>query len=364
MNTASSTRDRRMRKAKTQVEPPEDYGFFGPDSITWKVWGYPTSLTVGFQRAVVIEELDPFLIAAVDDTGKIYTQPRIRYDHTLRYFAIAAFADSRTATKAAEILVKVHGRAFGTEPISGNAYDANDPGQQLWIHLTAWHSILYAYEMYGPGKLTPEEEGRYWDECAIAAELQTCDPADIPRTREGIREYFARERPRLAASEAAQAMMHQLLDAKVMFPPVPWFLRPGAWVVSRTLRAATIATMPAWQRALGGLHQPRIVDRLLRPLMTLVFWMVAQSNTAQLLLLRWISPSTYPVVEPVLRPVLPRRLVTTTPAEAFRRHGVDTPVDAYRKLLDRRTASAERSWSRHTDEQWSNLPAAASSGTA
>ena len=41
----------------------EDYGFFGPDSVTWRVWSYPTSLTVGFQRAVVVEELDPVLLA-------------------------------------------------------------------------------------------------------------------------------------------------------------------------------------------------------------------------------------------------------------------------------------------------------------
>ena len=28
----------------------EDHGFFGPGSVTWRVWGYPTSLTVGFQH--------------------------------------------------------------------------------------------------------------------------------------------------------------------------------------------------------------------------------------------------------------------------------------------------------------------------
>ena len=51
-----------------ELEPHEDYGFFGPGSMTWKVWGYPTSVTVGFQRSVVVEELDPALIAAVDKT--------------------------------------------------------------------------------------------------------------------------------------------------------------------------------------------------------------------------------------------------------------------------------------------------------
>ena len=56
--------------------PAVDYGFFGPASITWKVWSYPTSLTIGFQRAVVVEELDPHLIAAVDKTQGIYQRPR------------------------------------------------------------------------------------------------------------------------------------------------------------------------------------------------------------------------------------------------------------------------------------------------
>src|SRR5919197_778867 len=100
------------------VKPHEDYGFFGPDSVTWRVWGYPTSLTIGFQRSVVIEELDPFLLAAVDTTNKVRYEPRTRYDRTLRYFATVAFADSGSAIKASEVLVKVHAKNVGIEPIS------------------------------------------------------------------------------------------------------------------------------------------------------------------------------------------------------------------------------------------------------
>ena len=36
--------------SRGKVSPHEDYGLFGPGSITWRVWMYPTSLTVGFQR--------------------------------------------------------------------------------------------------------------------------------------------------------------------------------------------------------------------------------------------------------------------------------------------------------------------------
>jgi uncharacterized protein (DUF2236 family) len=147
-------------RRREPVTPHEDYGFFGPDSVTWRVWSYPTSLTIGFQRAVVIEELDPALIAAVNETGAVRARTRTRYDRTLRYFAMVAFADTRSAAKAADVLVKVHSKAIGIEPLSGNRYDANDPHSQLWIHLTAWHSILYAYERYGPGPLSPAATGR------------------------------------------------------------------------------------------------------------------------------------------------------------------------------------------------------------
>lgn len=339
----SRTQDLALAKLASKVRnaavtPHEDYGIFGPDSVAWRVWGYPTSLSVGFQRAVVIEELDPFLLASVAASNKVRTQARIRYDHTIRYFATVAFADSRSVVKASELLMRVHSKAVGLEPVSGNRYDANDPDSQLWILLTGWHSVLYAYEKYGPGNLSPEDEGRYWDECAIAAELQTCDPDRVPRSREGIREYFEDVRPRLAASEETQAMMEHLLNAEVMFPRLPAPLRPGAWVVNRVLRAATIATMPRWQRELAGLRQPRLVDALIVPLMRISFRVAGLSTWAQLRLLSLISPSTVPVVEPVFRQIPPEREETLTPAEAFSLHETPTPQELYAQLVGQAAA--------------------------
>ena len=71
--------------------PHRDHGLFGPDSVTWRVWSCATALSVGFQRAVVVEELDPALIAAVDRTGDVRGRTTTRYDRTLRYFALCAF---------------------------------------------------------------------------------------------------------------------------------------------------------------------------------------------------------------------------------------------------------------------------------
>ncbi|MGH9011155.1 MAG: oxygenase MpaB family protein [Acidimicrobiia bacterium] len=63
---------------------------------------------MGFQRAVVVEELDPFLVASVHATQKIVSQARTRYDRTICYFATVAFADSASLVQASERLVKLH----------------------------------------------------------------------------------------------------------------------------------------------------------------------------------------------------------------------------------------------------------------
>lgn len=323
---------------RPEITPHEDYGFFGPGSITWKVWSYPTSLTVGFQRAVVIEELDPALVAAVDATQGIYARPWTRYDRTLRYFAMVAFADTRSTSQAADVLVKVHSKAVGTDPVTGRTYDANDPQSQLWIQLTGWHSILKAYEMYGPGKLSDAEERQYWAECAVAAELQTCSPADIPRTRDELRAYYETMKPQLIGSGIAQKAMHHLLDGAVMLPPMPRAFAPLNWAVTTVLRAATVATMPRWMREMGGISQPRIVDLAVVPVMKVAFRLANLNTRLKLELLGFLSPMTKPVVAPIFFGIEPIHAVVRTPAEARALYGYDKPAEAHLALRERQAA--------------------------
>lgn len=318
-----------------EAEPAEDYGFFGPDSVTWKVWSYPTSLSIGFQRSVVIEELDPALVASVDKTHQIYDRPRTRYDRTLRYFAMVAFGDSRSTAEAADVLVKVHSKAIGTDGVTGKAYDANDPASQLWIHLTAWHSILVAYEKYGPGKLPAGQEAQYWDECARAAELQTCAPADVPRTREGIRQYFEEMRPQLIGSDIARQAMRHLLQAEVMLPAMPALLRPFTQIITGFLRRGTLATMPRWMREMAGLPTSPALDTLVVLPLRVGFTVISRSTRLQLMLLRLLSPNTLPIGARVLRSIPPVNPVTTTPREAQARYGYANPAQAHLELREK-----------------------------
>lgn len=313
----SNLQSRAGQATPVAARPWEDYGFFGPGSPSWQVWSAPTAL-LGFQRSVVLEHFDPFLTAAVADMQGIYADPHGRLDRTLAYFLTVAVADGRTAIEASEILMRVHTMATGIEPISGKRYSANNPDAQLWIHVTGWHSVLKCYEMYGPGPLSAEQEQRYWDECVIAAELQTCKPADVPRSRDEVREYFAAVRPRLCTSERAHQGMHYLLR------PPRTKVGYRLWALSKFIAPATVATLPSWMRELGGYDQPAAVDLAIRPAMR-VAMRAAGFRTALTPLFGLIAPETARILGRHLRREVPAHPGTITPAQARERYGQDAP---------------------------------------
>jgi uncharacterized protein (DUF2236 family) len=316
------------------IQPLADYGFFGPDSITWKVFAYPTSMTVGFQRTVTTEMFEPFLMASVNDTGAVMKRPAARYDRTLQYVATIAFGDTASVLKASDVLVRIHSRIVGREPISGGTYDANDPQSQLWIHLTQWHSVLYCYEMFGPGPLSEAEELQYWAECALAAEFQTINPADVPRNREEMRAYYARMRPLLAATEVTQAHVEHILSGgDDLLGDGPRFLRPLDLVLGAMLRKATVATLPHWMRRMAGVRQGRVQDFLIARMMRPLFAIVHRFPEVAVKFLEQSSPRTVSIIGPALFGLEPSNPVVSTPAEGRARAGLKSPREQYAEQL-------------------------------
>lgn len=312
------------------VSSPLDYGIFGPDSVTWKVYRYPTSMTVGFTRTALTEMFDPLVVASVAGSGSLRKRADDRYDRTLEYTAALVFGDSAAAAGAANTLMRIHSRISGTDPVTGQTYEPNDPAGQLWIHLTQWQSVLNVYERFGPGRLSAEEERQYWAECAIAAQFQTIDPADVPRSSAEMRAYYQRVGPSLVISETAVEHARLILDGSNLALrglPRPWALMSP--LVHQLLRRATIATLPRWIRTAIGVHQGPIVDAgvtvVLRQFMRLA------ARRPQLLadVLQEASPRAYPVIAPAILDMMPATPETVSVPEAFRRLGRPLPREQY-----------------------------------
>ncbi|WP_141564612.1 oxygenase MpaB family protein [Dietzia alimentaria] len=320
----------------------KDEGLFPPDSVARRVWAYPTSALLGFIRAVTIEHLDPDLTAAVSATGQVLQRPALRYDRTVQYFATVLFGDAESVITSSDVLMKVHSRAYGTNPVTGGQFDSNDPDSQLWIHMTAWHSILYVYEKFGPGRLSRSEENEYWRECAVAAAMQPIHLEAVPRTRGQVQKYFDDWRPRLATSETAVHNIDFILHAMhTIFTALPAPLRV---VLGPVIRAGVIATYPRWMRPLMGVRQSRIADSavtaLIRPGMTAL----SHSPRAQLWFLERVAPRGGPVLTGYLNGDPAKTSSVYSPQAARAKFGDPrSPLKQYGDQLAERRAGAAAS---------------------
>lgn len=319
-----------------QYEPMADYGFLGPDSVSWKVWGHPTSYVLGFVRAVTIEHFDPNLAAAVIQSGGVKYRPATRYGRTLRYFGLQLFGGAEQTCKAADVLVKVHSKAIGHDPVTGGTYDANDGGSQLWIHVTAWHSILKCYEMFGPGKLTAEEEKRFWEEMREVAKLQTIDPDLVPTSREEVHRYFEEWRPRLAASEGAQDMIKFILPIDVALPvdAAAWkkiALKPAIFLFTK----AVISTYPKHMRDMAGLRQGRLTDALVRLPVKAIHSLLHSNLWVRLTFMNFIAPQAVPVAAPAILGIPPLSDKVWEVREAQAHFGFDIPSEAHQDVREK-----------------------------
>jgi uncharacterized protein (DUF2236 family) len=289
----------------------EDHGLFGPGSPTWAVWSHP-ALVVAGGRAAIVQMFHPPTAAGVVQHSLYRGDFHGRLRRTAHYVATVALGDARSAIEASERLRRVHERVAGIEPLSGRPYRASDPANQLWVHVTGWHSALYAYERYGPGRLSPQEEARYWRECGIAAELQDLERSEVPCSRAAVRdEYFESMRPGLRVSEPARAVMHSLLP-----PPVSWELA-RIMPLLPLLSAATVATIPRHMRRLGGFDQPAVVDAAALPLTRITIGALTLPVLERLL--ATLAPEAYAIAHDALAGPPPLRDEVVSPAEARRR---------------------------------------------
>ncbi len=310
----------------------KDEGLFSPDSIAREVWSYPTSALLGFIRAVTIEHLDPDLTAAVDASGQVLQRPALRYDRTVQYFATVLFGDAESVIKSSDILMKVHSRAHGPNPVTGGYFDSNDPDSQLWIHMTAWHSILYVYEKFGPGKLSRADETEYWRECAVAASVQPIRLEDVPASRGEVQKYFDDWRDRLASSEAAVHNVDFILAGmRTIFTALP---APMRMALGPVIRSGVIATYPRWMRPLMGVRQSRMTDSLVTMLIRPGMAALSRSPRAQMWFLERVAPRGGPVLTGHLSGTPAETSSVYSPETARRRFGDPrTPLEQYADQL-------------------------------
>jgi uncharacterized protein (DUF2236 family) len=224
-------------------------GFFGPDSISWRIHSDP-AFSVGGIRALLLQALHPVAMDGVHQFSVGFeTEPWARLTRTAEYVATLTFGTRRDALRQVRRVRGLHRGKSAVEETTGRRYGVDDADLLLWVHNCEVDSLLSTARRAGV-PLTDAEADRYVEEQVVAAVLVGCEEDDVPRTEAELAAYFARVQERLAVTPAARTA-----SKFILVPPMPgWvqLLTPArpAWA---TLASLGAATLPRWARRLYGL---------------------------------------------------------------------------------------------------------------
>jgi uncharacterized protein (DUF2236 family) len=231
-------------------------GFFGPDSVTWRIHADP-SYHLGGMRALMLQALHP---VAMDGVARNSTGFRdewwMRMTRTGQYVETVTFGTRTEARRVAARVRGLHRKLSGVEETTGRAYRVDDPDLLLWVHACEVESLLTTARRAGV-PLSDADADRYVVEQVASAQLVGVPLATVPTSVAELDAYFQAMRPSLAATPAAVEGVRRLF-----LPPMPGWLqvltpaRP-AW---GTLASLGMALLPAWARRMYSLPGLALTD--------------------------------------------------------------------------------------------------------
>jgi uncharacterized protein (DUF2236 family) len=227
------------------MDRDRDLGFFGPDSVSWRVHREVTVL-FGGARAVLMQAAHPLVIAGARETGFYERNPWRRLQRTLILTYAITFGTKAEAREAAERINEVHARIHGVDEVTGLAYDALDPELLLYVHACLVDSALL-FEELTVGRLDDAGRQRFHEEQMLAAEMLLVQRGIIPATVPELRAYLqgVYDSGLLRVGDAARTVAELFRH-----PPREAEWRPVLRVVSRL----AFATLPPVLREAYGVR--------------------------------------------------------------------------------------------------------------
>ena len=181
-----------------------DPGYFGPQSMMWKV-NKEITVLFGGARALLMHAAHPLIAAGARQTSFYQRDPWKRLIRTLSLQNSVTFGTKEEADESAHRINKLHEVIKGDDEITGGYYDALDHEQLLWVHACLQISSIYFYEKTVK-KLTESEKNQYHEENSIAAEMVLVDRKIMPKTHEELKDWViekSREKDYLVLTDVA-----------------------------------------------------------------------------------------------------------------------------------------------------------------
>mgnify|MGYP006081445575 FL=1 len=232
-----------------------DPGYFGPNSMMWKV-NKEITVLFGGARALLMHAAHPLIAAGARQTSFYQRDPWKRLIRTLSLQNSVTFGTKEEANESAHRINKLHEVIKGKDEVSGGIYDALDQEQLLWVHACLQISSIYFYELTVK-KLTVEEKNQYHFENIKAAELVLVDKNKIPKTHDELRDWVidkSREKNYLLLTDVAEDVKDIIRGG-----PVPGHIKPIWPFISFT----AFNTLPPEFRKIYGIKDSKLKSFIL-----------------------------------------------------------------------------------------------------
>ncbi len=232
-----------------------DPGYFGPNSMMWKV-NKEITVLFGGARALLMHAAHPLIAAGARQTSFYQRDPWKRLIRTLSLQNSVTFGTKQEADESAHRINKLHEVIKGEDEITGGIYDALDHEQLLWVHACLQISSIYFFEKTVK-KLTEKEKNQYHEENSIAAEMVLVDRKIMPKTHEELKDWViekSREKDYLVLTDVAIDVADIISGG-----PVPRHIKPIWPFIAFT----AFNTLPPEFKNIYGIKETKFKNALL-----------------------------------------------------------------------------------------------------
>lgn len=225
--------------------PREDDGYFGPDSVSWKVFADP-SARLGGMAGLLLQALNPHMMRLFINATVAHSDPAGRDERTGRYLDTITFGDRAHADAAAASVRRMHDRAEWEDPRTGQVLRATEPAWIDWTHNALIYGLLQAADAFGLD-LTEEEQDRFIVEQHIAAELMGSEAARLPASRAELDAYVDEQKDWMSLSLPAAEVTRTLRAPILRGNPIKVY-------TSVVIQDGVLSILPDWARLLYGIE--------------------------------------------------------------------------------------------------------------
>ncbi len=260
-----------------------DPGYFGPESMMWKV-NKEITVLFGGARALLMHAAHPLIAAGARQTSFYQRDPWKRLIRTLSLQNSVTFGTKKEADESAIRINKLHEVIKGRDKVTGGIYDALDQEQLLWVHACLQLSSLYFYEKTVK-ELTEVEKNQYHKENMVAAELVLIDKKQMPQTHDELKAWVinkSRKKDYLLITDVAKDV-----EEIIKGGPVPIHIKPIWPFIAFT----AFQTLPDEFKNLYGVNDSKLRNivlafnlkmlKIIRPFLPPFFKLIAPARWAK-----------------------------------------------------------------------------------